>query len=216
MSSIVQPTRKAVQASKPNDGVNTKSSETSKYHDDKNAIPSTSRDSKISHQGSRADVFVIGDSIIKHVQGRRLSKKFKVNNMSFPGASVADIDDYIKPIMRKKPKKVIIHAGTNDLKRHKPKQISKKIIDLANNAKKLHPSTDIAISSIITRADDTTLNLKIHQVNECLKNKCTSSSFEFICNDNVKSDSFNMSGLHLNHKGTITLAANFRKFININ
>jgi hypothetical protein len=103
------------------------------------------------------DVFVVGDSMIKYVQGRRLSKKHKVTTITCPGATVADMGDFVKPVIRKKPKK-IIHVGTNNLRHDKPKQLSRKIVDLAYNIKKEQPTVDIAISSIIHRSDNISQN----------------------------------------------------------
>ncbi|CAB3999768.1 Hypothetical predicted protein [Paramuricea clavata] len=161
------------------------------------------------------DVVIIGDSITKHIHGHRLSRKHKVKNMSFPGATVEDMVDFVKPIIRKRPKKIILHVGTNNLKRDNPKKISKKIIDLANDLKKQHSSVEIAISSIIHRTDDTLLNSKVDKVNESLEKSCVDNNFGFICNNNIKHDCLNVGGLHLILKGTINLAANFRKHINL-
>ena len=38
-----------------------------------------------------------------------------VNIRFHPGTTTEDIVDFIKPVIRKKPDAVIIHAGTNDL-----------------------------------------------------------------------------------------------------
>lgn len=51
-------------------------------------------------------------------------------------------------------------------------------------------------------------------MNDSLKHQCSNYNFDFICNDNIKENLLNAGGLHLNLNGTITLAANFRKFIN--
>ena len=75
-------------------------------------------------QSSRTDkqkqvVVIAGDSLIKNVAGTPLSKldadHFYVVK-SFSGATVTDMEDYIKPIYRKSPEKIILHVGTNDLK----------------------------------------------------------------------------------------------------
>ena len=171
--------------------------------------------SQQNHVDNGCDVVVIGDSITKHIHGHRLSRKHKVKNMSFPGATVEDMADFVKPIIRKKPKKIILHVGTNNLKQENPKKIGKKIIDLANDIKKQDCSIEIAISSIIHRTDDTSLNAKVDKVNKSLEKLCPDNNFGFICNDNIKHDCLNVGGLHLILKGTINLAANFRKHINL-
>ena len=101
---------------------------------------------------------------------------------------------------------MILHVGTNNLKRDKPKQINMKIIQLANNIKKQqHSFVEIAISSIIHRADDTTLNTNTDQENKSLKKLCLNSDLDFISNDNIKSNYLNIGGLHLNLKGKVRL-----------
>ena len=163
----------------------------------------------------KIDVAVIGDSTIKYVRGHRLSKQHKVRCFTFSSASTADMQDFVKPVIRKKPTKAILHVGTNDAAgRAKPNQISKKIVDLAKNVNSQGSSIKIAISSIIHRSDDLSLNAKICQINENLKKSCLDNDLEFICNDNIKNDCLNTGGLHPNVKGTIKLAANFRKFVN--
>ena len=37
-----------------------------------------------------------------------------------PGATVTDLLDYLKPISRKQPSHLILHAGTNDIKSQTP------------------------------------------------------------------------------------------------
>jgi hypothetical protein len=66
------------------------------------------------------------------VQGLRLSDS---NNYvvvkSFGGANISDMEDYLKPIIRKEPANLILHVGTNDL--HKSlttHQIAEGIVNL--------------------------------------------------------------------------------------
>ena len=66
------------------------------------------------------------------MQGLRLSDS---NNYvvvkSFGGANISDMEDYLKPIIRKEPANLILHVGTNDL--HKSlttHQIAEGIVNL--------------------------------------------------------------------------------------
>ena len=61
------------------------------------------------------NVVVIGDSIIKNVNGRDVSRGDSVKIRPHPGASTEDLFDHIKPVIRKSPDIVVIHTGTNDL-----------------------------------------------------------------------------------------------------
>ena len=67
-------------------------------------------------QNIKASVVVAGDSIIKYLKGWELSNgEQNVSIKSFSGATVDDMSDFLRPTIRKKPNKLIIHAGTNDV-----------------------------------------------------------------------------------------------------
>ena len=62
-------------------------------------------------------VFVAGDYIIQHVHGRELSNgETHVAVKSFSGAKTEDMEDYLKPLIRKEPDETILHVGTNNAK----------------------------------------------------------------------------------------------------
>ena len=149
----------------------------------------------------------------KYINGRKLSKTCNESSKSFSGATLDDMQDYIKPTLNKKPDKIIIHAGTNNIKSYSPKAIEKKLGNLVKRVKKELPNADIALSSVIYREDDKSLNSKIKQVNCLLETFCEQSDFDYINNDNIHADCLNAGGLHLNRKGTITLASNFRNYL---
>ena len=96
----------------------------------KNANHSTNLTSKSNepHTGSTSNAqtnkpvtVVAGDSIIQNIRGWSLSKANKVVVKSFPGATTEDMEDFIKPILRKEPDNIIIHVGTNDVKAQEPR-----------------------------------------------------------------------------------------------
>ncbi|XP_028414633.1 uncharacterized protein LOC114537740 [Dendronephthya gigantea] len=67
----------------------------------------------------------IGDSIIKYVKGWELSSATnRVTVKSFSGVSIEDMQDFIKPILRKKPGKIILHIGTNNLRNDDAKTVA--------------------------------------------------------------------------------------------
>lgn len=62
-------------------------------------------------------VFVAGDSIIQHVHGWELSDGDRhVAVKSFSGAKTEDMEDYLKPLIRKEPDEIILHVGTNNVR----------------------------------------------------------------------------------------------------
>ena len=100
---------------------------------------------------------IAGDSIIKHLQEWRLSD---TNNhvvvKSFSGATIEDMEDYLKPVIRKEPESIVLHIGTNDLNKLSPKQVADSITNLGIQINEESPKTTIVISSILLRTDKLT------------------------------------------------------------
>ena len=102
-------------------------------------------------------IFVIGDSMVKHLNGWEMSKKLNANCKvfvkTFSGAKTTCMHDYVKPSVRSSPDHFILHVGTNDLSSNKsPEEIARSIIDLATSIK--NKKHDVSISNIIIRAED--------------------------------------------------------------
>ena len=85
------------------------------------------------------------------------------------------------------------------------------MLELATNIKT--ENNYVIISGITTRNDQ--YNEKGKKVNNLLKSKCVIFSFVFVDNLNIKSKHLNGSGLHLNYSGTVMLANNLLKAIDI-
>ena len=87
-------------------------------------------------KSSRKSVVILGDSMTKSLNGYEMAKKTNTNCKiyvkSFSGATTADMEDYMKPSVRKSPDHFILHVGTNDLSANKsPLQTANEIINLA-------------------------------------------------------------------------------------
>ena len=77
-----------------------------------------------------------------------------------------DLNDYIKPSLKKKPKNIILHVGTNDLKRKSANDTAKNIKKLCKSIKSDHPQMSISVSEIIHREDNQELMKKAVAVNK--------------------------------------------------
>lgn len=158
---------------------------------------------------SRASVVVAGDSIIKYVKGWELSNaEQNVSVKSFSGATVDDMVDFLKPTIRKRPDKLVIHAGTNDVRSSNPKTIADKVIELAENFKEKSSCTEIIISSLVIRCDSEDLAKKVKDTNKLLKLNCDRKHYMFLDNANINRTHLNQRGLHLNHEGSARLQRN--------
>ncbi|CAB4038093.1 Hypothetical predicted protein [Paramuricea clavata] len=61
---------------------------------------------------------ILGDSLTRGINTRNIRRSTSKNVIirTFPGATVMDMVDHIKPSLRLQPAHIIIHVGTNDLK----------------------------------------------------------------------------------------------------
>ena len=72
-------------------------------------------------------VVIAGDSMVQDIIGPKMNAKDSTHYFvvkSFSGATVSDMDDYVKPLIRRSPDKLILHIGTNDVKSSSPQKIA--------------------------------------------------------------------------------------------
>ena len=157
-------------------------------------------------------VVILGDSMVKHLNGWEMSKKvknFKEYVRSFPNAKVQCMDDYKKPSIGDKPDHFMVHVGINDLNSEvSSKSIAELIVDLATSLKT--ETNNASVSSILLRTDNSLLNQKGYEVNSHLKDLCEERNLYLI--DNTKkfrSYRLNKGKLHLNMKGSKLLNDTF-------
>ena len=127
--------------------------------------------------------------------------------------TIEDLEDYVKPILKRKPNHVIIHAGTNNLHRDNSQTIMEKMSNVISEIKQQYPTVGITVSSIIHR-NDKPLFEKVLQTNNLREQLCLVNNYDFIKNNNIQQICLNAGGLHLNIKGFHTLEANLRNCIN--
>ena len=73
----------------------------------------------------------------------------KVRVSTFPGCTTKDMRDHIKPIIRKKPDRLIIHVGTNSLQdSESATACSEEIVDLISWTESAAPGTEVVLSSL--------------------------------------------------------------------
>ena len=71
---------------------------------------------------SRNTTLIVGDSMLPGIDEKRISKRDrKVNVKNFPGATIDDMYNYIKPLLKKWPDNIILHVGTNNTVKSHPK-----------------------------------------------------------------------------------------------
>ena len=168
---------------------------------------------KAEQQEGRKTVVVAGDSIIKYVKGWELSNSEQnVAVKSFSGATVEDMNDFLKPTIRRQPDKLLIHVGTNDIRSLAPQDIADKVSEVTQQFKQGSRKTRIIISSLIIRSDNPEF-AKVKQTNVALKLKCEENNWSFVDCSNINSLYLNRRGLHLTHEGSALLQANIANIL---
>ena len=162
-------------------------------------------------------VYILGDSMVKHVQGWEINRKLdyqqNVYVRQFSGAKTKCMNDYVKPCIRENdPDHIIFHVGTNDIPSTKtPECIAQSISDLAKSV--LSENCNVSVSNIIPRNDQ--WNNKVRKVNDCLARLCKNENISLI--DHSRSidprKHLNSVKLHLKVRGTNKLRDNFVKYI---
>ena len=166
-----------------------------------------------SSEERKQSIVIAGDSIIKYVKGWELSDaKKRVTVKSFSGATVEDMDDFVKPLLRKQPDTIVLHVGTNDLRNSEPQKVADAITDphkIENQA----PDINIAISGLITRTDSNELTSRVRETNRILRAFCNQNGWCFAPNRNTNASHLNPKGLHLNRTGSALLQDNFSSLL---
>ena len=145
--------------------------------------------------------------MIKHVNGRDISRSHTVKVRPNPGASTHNLLDYVKPAMRKKPKALVIHTGTNDIQQEiNTMKMVKKLVKVIKEIDS-EKETEIIFSGLIQR-EDHDFRDQIEEINVKLKTYCESKDFRFVENSNIDGGFLNRSKLHLNKKDLALLSRN--------
>ena len=159
-------------------------------------------------------ICIIGDRILKHVQGYEISKSLENCETyveSFSGAKIRDMQDYVKPTFQENLHQIIVHVGTNHLASNKcPEQIAESIIDVATSLKS--DTCDVLVSSITVRNDQH--RKKVAEVNIVLKELCKEKNLHYH-EKKIIVKHLNGSKLHLNKKGISIISNTFVESISM-
>ena len=176
-----------------------------------NSQPETQRKAGIWNKNT---VLVVGDSMIDNVDERQLGKRYQTKVRSFSGATTTDLEDYLKPLLRKKPDKIILVVGTNDIQHRPVADILKNIKRLMEQITESLPDCHIVISEIIKRKmkngdENQAIAKKIAEFNKSLK----SMNVDILQQQNILVEHLGMRGLHLNVQGNFQLTKNLNEKI---
>ena len=156
---------------------------------------------------------VVGDSIIKNLQGRKLAKAVGHRVVVKAFATIHDMKSNIIPTVERCPDQICLHIGTNDLKSKEPNVVADAIVDLAREIEN-SCDAEIVLSEITTRNDAHSDAVKT--VNRRLKQFSRQNGWKLISHANITQNGLNKGGLHLNREGNDSLHRNFVNFLRNN
>ena len=155
----------------------------------------------------KGTILVMGDSMLNGVDERSLSNNGLVKVRSFSGSTISDLQNYyMKPLLRKKPTKIILHIGTNDVteKETTADKILDALLDLKKDIESELPECEVVISIPIMRTDKEAAGQMVESLNRKLK----SLDLNIIDNNNITAKDLGRRGLHLNNRGISKFAGN--------
>ena len=181
--------------------------------DKNNLLERDSNGNNLKSGESKSDsILIIGDSVIKHIDPKKLSRK-KVHKFSYRGKTCEEISEAVVNIQTKiDPSHVVIHYGTNNLPTDSAEACATKIVNLPIKVRNKFPNNKVGVSGL-THREDIAVNPKRIQVNKKLQDLSVVHEFSYIDNSKIDNTCLNNSKLHLNDKGTSLLAVHFIKFI---
>ena len=120
--------------------------------------------------------------------------------------------DYIKPLVRRKPTALVIHADINDMTNNV--NTLKYVRKLVKVIREIDVDKEIKIgfSSVICRTDNN-LEQERMEINTKSKKYCEGKGFIYVENSNINESDLNNSKLHLNKKGTMIFSQNIKRSV---
>lgn len=165
---------------------------------------------------TKGDIIFLGNSITDGGEWSELFNDVKIKNRGISGDVTAGVLNRLDEVAQRKPAKLFLLIGVNDLARNvSPGSVVKNILLMAAYLKQETPATQLFVQSILPVNDafgkfggHTNKGAQIRQVNEELKQKAATYRYRFLDlysafadeNGKLKKDLTN-DGLHLLGKG---------------
>ena len=150
-------------------------------------------------------ICIAGDSILNRIGGKLFFQKPLVKVRQFPEATITDMYDHLKPILKRHPEFLILDTGNNDTSKYTPNEIFEKIIALKRFVVSQNKQCKVIISTSTMRVDSSKNENAVQKVNEILKEL----NIPLVKDFNIVRKHLGNRGLHLNEHGTSRLAMNY-------
>ncbi|CAB4003222.1 Hypothetical predicted protein [Paramuricea clavata] len=110
-------------------------------------------------------------------------------------------------------KAYVLYVGRNDLQTKSPDTLIMAISRLGETITQEGNGNELTLSEVISRNDNANLADKVNVFNKKLDELCTEHNWGLIKHDYITKVHLNNYGLHLNQRGTSTLAGNVKQFL---
>ena len=94
------------------------------------------------------------------------------------GATVEDMFDYVKPILKRKPDYVVLHVGSNDAKDMTSTNILDKLLQLKTAVLDSDKNCEVILSQPMTGVDNGKAGFTISKLNDLLEETVLKSYFK--------------------------------------
>ena len=168
----------------------------------------------VAQQSSKVpyDAVVAGDSMVRHIDGRRLSRRKRVSCLVNPGAKAEHLSATAVCGDLKNGGDAIIHAGTNN-NVESPQSVRVKIESLGDAISS--KGRRACLSSVIHRRWETEYERRrVDSLNLALKTTAEERGWGYIDNANVGERHLADDGVHLNRSGQSVFAGNLSRYVN--
>lgn len=169
------------------------------------------------------DLLVIGDSLIKHLDGEVINPGGETTIACHPGARPDKIASEFRQLAAKNTyKKIIVHVGSNLIPRYSTTFVADKIVACMEVVKQLAPKAKIAFSTVLPKWSNRLLP-GIDEVNRRAIGSGRAVGYGYVdhCRfmtnrRGVDPSLFWKDGIHLSDKGKAAFHASFTSFIKLN
>lgn len=170
-----------------------------------NTVYPSSPDTETTHTPK---VIIIGDSITKHVDCKRISSEVKANVSK--QSRVYTVDHALEIADSLSADIVIVHIGTNHVKNERAGETITKFRLLEEALNKNNAIDQVIISNIVVRNYiSAAVRKRIHLVNTALEVAAERNNWTTLLNSNFNMYDLDKDGSHLNRQGARRLTSNF-------
>ena len=134
--------------------------------------------------------------------------KHNVKVTFFRGGAIEDMEDIIKPILKREPDYIILHVRTHNATNSTARDILDKLLQLKSKILDARKSCKVIISQPTLRSDNGKAALTNH-----ICNLLEELNIDIVKNRKIGSKHLGGKGLHLNPHGTARLALNLKAAI---